>query len=139
LLSAWARRGSAIAGGRHRLYLSLPIIAAVAAWLTQALRSDKDFALGLAGVRSLVFQVDRGAGRDASAAARRLRVKFPPLRRRKRRLGRLCAKTRKSHKESGGPRPLVRRIKRFTRAPSRCAGCSTGRMRTFWGQSLRSR
>jgi hypothetical protein len=29
LLSAWARRGSAIAGGRHRLYLLLLTIAAV--------------------------------------------------------------------------------------------------------------
>src|SRR5262249_33326213 len=44
LLRAWARRGSAIAGGRHRLSLSrCSQSPQSAAWLTQAPRSDKDF------------------------------------------------------------------------------------------------
>src|SRR5262249_39969086 len=44
--------------------------------------------------------------------------------RHKRRLQRLCAKTRKSHKESGGPGPPapVREMEWFTRAQKRCAG-----------------
>src|SRR5262249_26258843 len=78
LLSAWARRGSAIAGGRHRLYLTLPIIAAVAAWLTQPLRPDEEFARAAwncRGGRSLVFSA--GWRRPLPRGGC---VEFPPLR-----------------------------------------------------------